>query len=87
MIKRTLTSILVLFGVLSASASQVGVYCMMGSEGTQIYRDQNIRMEIALTLNGTAVHEVENLTDKVMYINKKKKLAHSLSKPKSDYCQ
>ena len=34
MIKRTLTSLLVFFGVLSASASQVGVYCMMGSEGT-----------------------------------------------------
>lgn len=69
MIKRTLTSLLVFFGVLSASASQVGVYCMMGSEGSQLYRDQNIRMEIALTLNGTAVLEVENLTDKVMYID------------------
>ena len=55
--------------MLSASASQVGVYCMMGSEGSQIYRDQDIRMEIALTLNGTAVLEVENLTDKVMYID------------------
>jgi len=69
MIKRTLTSLLVFFGVLSASASQVGVYCMMGSEGSQIYRDQNIRMEIALTLNGTAVLEVENLTSQVMYID------------------
>lgn len=90
MIKRTLTSLLVFFGVLSASASQVGVYCMMGSEGTQIYRDQNIRMEIALTLNGTAVLEVENLTDKVMYIDLARSFvwvngaSTSLSQPRMD---
>ena len=90
MIKRTLTSLLVFFGVLSASASQVGVYCMMGSEGTQIYRDQNIRMEIALTINGTAVLEVENLTDKVMYIDLARSFvwvngaSKSLSQPRMD---
>ena len=90
MIKRTLTSLLVFFGVLSASASQVGVYCMMGSEGSQIYRDQDIRMEIALTLNGTAVLEVENLTDKVMYIDLARSFvwvngaSKSLSQPRMD---
>ena len=69
MIKRTLTSLLVFFGVLSASASQVGVYCMMGSEGSQIYCDHNIRLQIALTIDGTAVLEAENFTDQVMYID------------------
>lgn len=70
MIKRTLTSLLVLFGVLSASASQVGVYCMMGNEGSEMYRNENIRLQIVLTLDGTALLEVENLTDKVMYIDR-----------------
>lgn len=69
MIKRTLASLLVFFGVLSASASQVGVYCMMGSEGSEMYCDQNIRLQIALTIDGTAVLEVENFTSQVMYID------------------
>ena len=52
----------------SASARRVGVYCHMAATGTQISEDGNIRASIKICPDGTANLEVENLTNRVIFI-------------------
>ena len=59
----------------SASARRVGVYCHMAATGTQISEDGNIRASIKICPDGTANLEVENLTNRVIFIRR----AHSFS--------
>ena len=53
-----------------ASARQVGVFCRMAATGSQISKDGNIMALIKVDKDGTAFLEVENLTDRVVFINR-----------------
>ena len=44
----------------------------MAATGTQISEDGNIRASIVIDSEGEAVLEIENLTDKVMFIHRKR---------------
>lgn len=68
---------------LTASARRVGVFCQMAATGTQISEDGNIRASIVIDSEGEAVLEIENLTDKVMFIHRKRSfsLVNGISEP------
>ena len=73
--KQLLSTLLMMLCASTASASQVGVYCMFGAEGSQVYTDENIRLQIVLTIDGTALLEAENLTSEVIYVNRGRSFA------------
>lgn len=68
---------------LTVSARRVGVFCQMAATGTQISEDGNIRASIVIDSEGEAVLEIENLTDKVMFIHRKRSfsLVNGISEP------
>ena len=68
--RKFFTTLLVLLCTVSAWASQVGVYCLMNSDGTEIFRNDHICARIRLNNQGTALLEVENLTDRVAYVDR-----------------
>ena len=56
----------------SASARRVGVFCQMAATGTQVSEDGTIRASIVIDSKGEALLEIENLTDKVVFIHRKR---------------
>ena len=68
---------------LTASARRVGVFCHMAATGTQISKDGSIRASIVINPEGEAVLEIENLTDKVVFICRKRSfsLINGVSEP------
>ncbi len=73
--KKLFAMLLVLLCTATAWASQVGVYCLMSSEGTEVFCDDNIRARIRLNNRGTALLEVDNLTDRVLYVDRARSYA------------
>ena len=67
----------------SASARRVGVFCQMAATGTQVSEDGTIRASIVIDSKGEALLEIENLTDKVVYIHRKRSfsLVNGISEP------
>lgn len=68
--KRLFTILWVLLGAVSASASQVGVFCFMSAEGTETCVDQNVRLSLVLNNKGTMMLELENLTDSIIFVDR-----------------
>lgn len=68
--KQLFATLLMMLFASTVSASQVGVYCMMAAEGTEVYSDNNIRLKIVLTTDGTALLEISNLTSKIIYVDR-----------------
>ena len=56
----------------SASARKVGVFCQMAATGTQVSEDESIRASIVIDPEGEALLEIENLSDKVVFIHRKR---------------
>ena len=73
--RKFFTTFLVLLCTVSACASQVGVYCLMNSDGTEVFRNDHICARIRLNNQGTALLEVENLTDRVAYVDRARSYA------------
>lgn len=71
--KKLFTLLLVQMCTATVWASQVGVYCLMGSEGTEVFCNDSIRARIRLNNRGTALLEIHNLTDRIVYVDR----AHS----------
>lgn len=67
----------------SASARRVGVFCQMAATGTQVSEDGTIRASIVIDSKGEALLEIENLTDKVVFIHRKRSfsLVNGISEP------
>lgn len=67
----------------SASARKVGVFCQMAATGTQVSEDGVIRASIVIDSEGEALLEIENLTDKVVFIHRKRSfsLVNGISEP------
>ncbi len=69
--RRLYLTISALLGILPmAFATQVGVYCYLSSTGTETYQDDNLLARIVITDDGCAVLEVENLTDRILFVDR-----------------
>lgn len=64
-----------LVGALSASASQVGVFCFMAAEGTETFCDQNVRVSLVMDNKGAMMVELENLTDSIIFVDRGRSFA------------
>ncbi len=71
MMKKIYLTLLALFCTFSMTfGAQIGVYCFMAATGKEIYQDRNITAHILLTNNGTALLEVENHSDSIIFIDR-----------------
>ena len=59
----------------SASARRVGVYCYMSGTGSEVCHDGNVEVRLVLSPAGHAIVEVENLTDKVIFVDRGRSFA------------
>lgn len=73
--KKLYAMLLVLLCTTTVRARQVGVYCIMGNEGTEVFCNDSIRARIRLNNRGTALLEVDNLTDRVAYVDRARSYA------------
>lgn len=69
--KQHLTALVALLCIiLPARAGRVGVYCYFSTDKAAVYQDRNIRARIMTSPDGAALLEVENLTGRVIYIDR-----------------
>ena len=73
--KKLFAMLLVLLCTATVWANQVGVYCLMSNEGTEVFCNDSIRARIRLNNHGTALLEVDNLTDHVVYVDRARSYA------------
>ena len=59
----------------AASARRVGVYCYMSGTGSEVFHDGNVEVRLVLSPIGHALVEVENLTDKVIFVDRGRSFA------------
>lgn len=59
----------------SASARRVGVYCYMSGTGSEVCHDGNVEVRLVLSPAGHAIVEIENLTDKVIFVDRGRSFA------------
>lgn len=59
----------------AASARRVGVYCYMSGTGSEVFHDGNVEVRLVLSPAGHAIVEVENLTDKVIFVDRGRSFA------------
>ncbi len=59
----------------AASARRVGVYCYMSGTGSEVFHDGNVEVRLVLSPMGHAIVEVENLTDKVIFVDRGRSFA------------
>ena len=67
----------------SAFARRVGVYCYMGNVGGEVCSDENVCVSLSVGPDGAALLHVENLTDRVVYVDRGNSFAYTndLSRP------
>ena len=59
----------------SASARRVGVYCYMSGTGSEVFHDGNVEVRLVLSPAGHGIVEIENLTDKVIFVDRGRSFA------------
>ena len=59
----------------AASARRVGVYCYMSGTGSEVCHDGNVEVRLVLSPAGHAIVEIENLTDKVIFVDRGRSFA------------
>ncbi|MBQ9637291.1 MAG: hypothetical protein IJV36_05280 [Prevotella sp.] len=74
--RQALLLMLMLLTSIHLQAARVGVYCYMAAEGSHVYADRNIRATLVLTPDGTALLEVSNLTDSIIYVDRGNSFAY-----------
>ena len=60
-------------------AGRVGVYCYMDGDGLDVASDANVRLRLAVTPAGDALLQVENLTDRLVYVDRGLSFAYTNS--------
>lgn len=73
--KKLFVTLSVMLFSIVASASEVGVYCFMASEGSETNGDENLRVKLVINGKGTMLLEVENLTDRIIFIDRGRSFA------------
>ncbi|MBQ2779587.1 MAG: hypothetical protein IJF46_07435 [Bacteroidaceae bacterium] len=68
MSKKLLLIIGLIFLFVGASAKRVGVYCYFANDGSQLYEDNNVRVELTME-NTNLVLAIYNKTDDALYID------------------
>ena len=59
----------------AASARRLGVYCYMSGTGSEVCHDGNVEVRLVLSPAGHAIVEIENLTDKVIFVDRGRSFA------------
>lgn len=68
--------LLFLLGSQSLAAKRVGVFCLMASNGSDVYEDECVAVRLVLTPDCTALVELVNLTDSILYVDRGRSFAY-----------
>lgn len=64
---------------LSASAKRVGAYCYFANDGSQLYEDNNVKVELAME-NENLILSISNKTTDTIYVDKKQSFVYNNDK-------